>query len=148
MVADPSVSTDSCRGTTGASSYLWASTVGDPHGGGSMAGPASLSPSHPPARSSRGHRDSRSPMHQAPHWGWGWAEAGPGHGPVVGPGSAGPIARQGRAVGSWRPALLWGLMVPGELTWGPGLWAGRGSPRGLGRDQSGLVVGASRALTT
>jgi len=41
----------------------------------------------------------------------------PGHGPVGGSGSARPVAGQGRAVGSWRAALLLslgqGMTAPG-----------------------------------
>lgn len=33
--------------------------------------------------------------------GWGWDEARPGSGPTGRPGSAGPMAGQGRAVGTW-----------------------------------------------
>lgn len=56
-----------------------------------------------------GHQGNLSPGHRAPPR--GWAEAKPSHGPVGGPGSVEPMAGQGRAVRSWRLALLrhgWG----------------------------------------
>lgn len=45
------------------------------------------------------------------------------------PSSVGPVAMQGRTVGSWAvtsPGQE--LTVPGGLTWGPGPWAGRAEP--------------------
>lgn len=52
---------------------------------------------------------SPSPRHQAPSW--GPAQARLGRGPTGRSGLVGPVARQGRAVRSWLPALLqhcWG----------------------------------------
>lgn len=57
-----------------------------------------------------GHQSSLSPRDWAPPWGRREAKAKPRGGPAARPGWAGPI-RQGRAVGSWRPALMgpcWG----------------------------------------
>lgn len=48
-----------------------------------------------------------SPRHQSPHWGGGQAKARLGHRPTCWPSWPGPMTRQGRAVGSWRLALLW-----------------------------------------
>lgn len=64
-------------------------------------------------------------------WRWRWAEDRPGRGPVGGPSSAVPMAGQGRAVGSWRPALLWHWWDRGWQPQGTdvGSWTmGRGSP--------------------
>lgn len=68
---------------------------------------------HPtaPARSGAagGHQGNLSPQHRPPHR--GWAEAKPSRGPVGGPSSVEPMVGQGRAVRSWRLALLrpgWG----------------------------------------
>lgn len=47
-----------------------------------------------------GDPGSPSPGHRVPPWGQVHAEAGPGHGPMGGPGSRGPMAGQDRAVGS------------------------------------------------
>lgn len=61
-------------------------------------------------QNSWGHQRSLSPRDWAPPWGRREAKAKPRGGPAARPGWAGPI-RQGRAVGSWRPALTgpcWG----------------------------------------
>ena len=45
-----------------------------------------------------GDPGSPSPGHWAPPWGQGRAEAGPGHVPAGGPGSAGPMAGHVKAM--------------------------------------------------
>jgi len=69
-----------------------------------------------PTASARGEQPGApgqpQPQHQGPP-GTGSAKAGLGCGPTGVPGSEEPLARLGRAVGSWRLALLW-------LCWGRG----------------------------
>ena len=57
--------------------------------------------------------------------GQGWAKPRQGCGLLGGPGSAGPMAGQDRAVGSWGPALLWHCWGRGWWPWGAetGSWA-------------------------
>ena len=113
--------------------FVRAQQPGAPHGGVAGQGLAARARPTAPATSrvAGAHQGSPSPTHGAPRWGRGRAEARLGRGPVGGPGSARPMAGQGRAVGSWRPALLpaaaslgQGLMVLGAEM---GSWAvGRG----------------------
>jgi len=78
--------------------------------------------SHHPSEEGAASRHRGSPGYQAPPWGRRQAEARPGCGPLGGPGSAGPMAGQGRA-GLWAlgpgPAVALlgqGLMAPGADT--------------------------------
>lgn len=105
---------------------------GDFHGCLSEQGPSGQGPSHPPAKSSAvgGHWGRPSRRHRAPPWGWGQGrgQARLQHAPLGGSGSAGPMAGQSRAVGSWKWALLWHHWYRG--------WQPRGAemgPRAVGR---------------
>ena len=63
---------------------------------------------------------------------------------MAGPGSVGPMAGQGRAVGSWRLALLWHHWGRDWQAQGADMGScavGRwGEPREAGQRQSGLIV--------
>lgn len=112
-------------------------------------GPGSQSQLHHPRQeqgSCGGHHGSPSPRNQAPSWRQGWAEIGQEHVPTGGPDRAGPIARQGRVVGSWIPALLawlrkgltaqesWNEVLGcGKLVRDPGVWVGTAEPGGAYR---------------
>lgn len=120
---------------------LWVrATAGSPWGA-FRAGPGSMGLSHCPARSRAAgrHWGSPSPRCRAPPWGW---EVGP----WVGPSQWHP--QPGRAVGNWRPALLWRCRGRGwwsqGLTRGPGPWAWWGEPQG-GWAGAGRAGGALRA---
>ena len=85
--------------------------------GAAGQGPTARARPITPARSRAAGGHWGSPSHQAPSWGWGQAEFSRVQG----------RAGQGRAVGSWRLALLQqGLMALGGLKWGPGPLAGWG----------------------
>ena len=91
----------------------------------------SQGPSHPSAKSgvTRGDTGSSpSPRHRAPPPGQEQSKAGPRCGPAGGPGSAGPMTKKGRAVGSWRLALL-------DHGWGRTWWPWRGWQGVLGHGQ-------------
>jgi len=75
---------------------------------GVRAGPGSQGPSHRPSQEEGSQGGTRT----APAIGHLPGDRDrQGHGPLGRPGSMGPMAGQGRAVGSWRAALLrrrWG----------------------------------------
>lgn len=89
------------------------------------AGAGSRSLSHHP----RQQQGSRGMPGAAPAPGLGCLpgdRAGLRRGPAAGPGSMEPMARQGRAVGSWDWA---GCGMAGAGPAGPGLWTGQGTPQ-------------------
>lgn len=91
------------------------------------------------SRAAMEHQGSPSPWHLAPPWGWRQTKAGLWQRPLGGPRLVGLLSRQCRAVGSWKPSLLFPCC---DMVDGPGDWSGilvfsqgRVCPRaaGLGR---------------